>query len=149
MDSARHYYALAMSCDEAEGLSSLKDFGRMIAANTIPYANESDKKIFGMNEVDIKPDFPLGEREMFIYMYSRIKYPPLARENGVDGTALIEFIVEKDGTLSHYKIRNCLSHGIGEESLRMAKLFSKFKPGIKNGQPVRVLYVLPVKFKLV
>ncbi|MFM9947396.1 MAG: energy transducer TonB [Saprospiraceae bacterium] len=121
---------------------------------------------FQSKEIDIMPRFPgcedldgsdaikkaCADRKMLEFIYSRIKYPLKARQNGVEGMVVLTFIVEKDGTMSNITLLRDIGAGCGEESLRVVKLMNKEKikwtPGMREGQPVRVQFNLPIKYKL-
>ena len=87
-------------------------------------------------------------RKMLEFIIHNLKYPPEARQNGVGGTAIIRFVVERDGTLTHFEIARDPGAGCGEEALRVAQLMPPFVPGTQHGKPVRVEYNLPVKFSV-
>jgi len=93
-----------------------------------------------------------SDEKMLQYIYKNLKYPGIARENGVEGTAIIQFVVEKDGSIGDAVIKRDPGQGIGEESLRvinsMNNMSSKWTPGVQRGRVVRVLYTMPIKFKL-
>ena len=76
----------------------------------------------------------------------------MARENNVQGTAVIRFIVEKDGSLTEMEIVRDPGAGLGREALRVVNLMNqleaKWTPGKQNARPVRVRFNLPVKFRL-
>ncbi len=102
-------------------------------------------------------DKPKAERaqcaqgEMLSYIYKHIKYPPLARENGVEGTCVIRFVVDSKGKIKDYKILRDIGAGCGQEALRIVKKMASEKtwiPGKQRGKPVSVMFSLPVKFKL-
>ncbi len=98
--------------------------------------------------VEEMPEFPGGEKELMKFIYSQIKYPPIARENGIEGLVAISFVIDKKGEVSDYKILREPGGGCGEEALRVVKMFPKWKPGKQRGRPVKVLYSLPVQFRL-
>ena len=93
-----------------------------------------------------------SDEKMLQYIYKNIKYPSIARENGVEGMAIIRFVVEKDGSINEARIERDPGSGIGQESLRviesMNNMSEKWTPGTQKGKPVRVMYTMPVKFKL-
>ena len=93
-----------------------------------------------------------AQKKMLEFIYSNIKYPPIARENGVEGTTVIRFVVEKDGSIGEPQIVRDIGAQCGEEALRVVKLMNnmpkKWNPGKQRGKPVRVYFNLPVKFKL-
>jgi len=86
------------------------------------------------------------------FLSSKLNYPALARENGVQGTVVIRFIVEKDGSLTDMEIVRDPGAGLGREALRVVNLMngmeSKWTPGKQNARPVRVRFNLPVRFHL-
>ncbi len=89
-----------------------------------------------------------AQQKMLEYIYGNIKYPAIARENGVEGTAVITFVVEKDGSITDAQIIRDPGAQTGGEALRVVKTFPKWNPGKQRGKPVRVQFNLPVKFKL-
>lgn len=97
---------------------------------------------------DAKERKACADKNMLTFIYSNIKYPALARENNVQGTVVVSFVVEKDGHLSNAKILRDIGAGCGEEVLRIAQEMPGFIPGKQRGKEVRVKYNLPVKFKL-
>lgn len=86
------------------------------------------------------------------FIYANIEYPAIARENGVEGTTVISFVVEKDGRVKDASIVREIGGGCGEEALRVVELMNnagkRWTPGKQRGKPVRVMFNLPVKFKL-
>ncbi|MCO6485095.1 MAG: TonB family protein [Saprospiraceae bacterium] len=93
-----------------------------------------------------------AQKKMLEFIYANIKYPPIARENGVEGTVVVTFVVEKDGAVKDAKIVRDIGAGCGDEALRVVELMNKkslkWTPGKQRGKPVRVQFNLPVKFKL-
>jgi len=87
-------------------------------------------------------------KKMLEYIYGNIKYPAIARENGVEGTAVVTFVVERDGSITGARVVRDPGAQTGDEALRVVKTFPKWAPGKQRGQPVRVQFNLPVKFRL-
>lgn len=98
--------------------------------------------------VDGMPEFPGGMEAFFHFLAKNIRYPAVARENGTEGKVIISFIVEPDGTLTDVHVSRGIGDGCDEESRRVIALSSPWKPGIKDGQPVRVAYSVPISFAL-
>ena len=107
---------------------------------------EDDDKPFVT--VEQKPEFPEGELALFKYLNSNIKYPAIARENNIEGTDYLGFVVEKDGSITAVKIKRGVGGGCSEEAVRVIQGMPKWKPGRQQGRAVRVAYTVPVKFKL-
>ncbi len=93
-----------------------------------------------------------AQKKMLEYVYKNIKYPAIARENGIQGRAVIQFVVEKDGKITDAKILRDPGAGTGAEALRVVEAMNdlpeRWTPGKQRGKPVRVQFTLPVSFKL-
>lgn len=85
---------------------------------------------------------------MLKFIYDNIQYPGIARENGVEGTVVVQFVVEKDGSITDVKVIRDIGAGCGAEAMRVVNKMPKWNPGKQRGRPVRVQFNLPVKFKL-
>ncbi|MCX6282275.1 MAG: TonB family protein [Bacteroidetes bacterium] len=94
------------------------------------------------------PSFTGGEAELYSFLSKSLKYPYDARDLGVQGKVYVEFIVERDGSISNVRIKRGIGAGCDEEAARVVSLMPKWNPGKQNGQPVRVLFVLPIRFVL-
>ena len=99
-------------------------------------------------EPDEMPMFPGGLDGLMEYLNTNIVYPPVAAENGVQGKVLVQFVVEKDGSVGQVKILRSVEINLDYEAIRLCKRMPKFEPGKLNGKPVRVLYTLPINFTL-
>jgi len=82
------------------------------------------------------------------YIYAHIKYPAIARENGVSGTAVVQFVVEPDGSISSITPIKDLGAGLAAEVVRIVEGMCPWQPGRQRGKAVRVQFSLPVKFNL-
>jgi protein TonB len=93
-----------------------------------------------------------ADKKMLEFIYKNIKYPNIARENGVEGVVVVRFVVEKDGSVSAAEVLRDIGAGCGEEALRvvqkMNELPQKWTPGKQRNENVRVHFNLPVRFKL-
>ncbi|MBC8147030.1 MAG: energy transducer TonB [Bacteroidetes bacterium] len=98
--------------------------------------------------VEEMPSFPGGQGEMVKFLGKHIVYPTLAREIGLSGTVFLEFIVEKDGSISNIKVLRPIGGGCEEEAIRVVNLMPKWNPGKQRKKPVRVKLSLPVNFVL-
>ncbi len=94
------------------------------------------------------PQFPGGEAALYQYLKKNVVYPALARQQKVQGRVYVEFIVERDGSISHVKVTRGIGGGCNEEAARVVKQMPKWASGKMNDNPVRVHYNLPVKFTL-
>ena len=95
------------------------------------------------------PDFYGGYEAMDKFIKSKTNYPPIAVENGTQGTVVVSVVIEKDGSISNIKVISELKgDGLEEESLRVISMMPRWKPGSNNDIPVRVRVSIPIKFKL-
>lgn len=98
--------------------------------------------------VEVMPEFPGGMDQMAKYLSENINYPEEAKDKNISGRLFIEFVIEKDGSVSNVKVMRSVGGGCDEEGVRVVKAMPKWKPGLMKGKPVRVHYVLPINFKL-
>ena len=93
-----------------------------------------------------------ANKKLMEFIYANIQYPAIARENNVEGTVVVQFVVSQDGSITDAKVVRDIGAQCGEEALRIVELMnhmpSKWTPGKQRGRPVKVLFMLPVKFKL-
>lgn len=99
--------------------------------------------------VDQQPEFPTGEEGLNSFLKNNIRYPQNALNQNLKGKALVQFIVNKDGTIENPEIIQSFDPSLDEEAIRVVKLMPKWLPGYKNGQLVRVRYTLPVAFEVI
>ncbi|WP_316635158.1 M56 family metallopeptidase [uncultured Flavobacterium sp.] len=97
-----------------------------------------------MAETEIKPEFPGGLTEFYKFVGQNYKMPDEAVKNKIEGKAYMQFMIEKDGSLSKIKVLKDAGYGIGAEAIRVLKHSPKWVPGTIKGKPVRVMYSLPI-----
>lgn len=83
-----------------------------------------------------------------LWLSKNVQYPPVAEENGVQGTVLCSFVVEPDGTLTNARVARGVDPSLNKEALRVVKAMPKWIPGKQNGKTVRVKMTVPISFKL-
>ncbi len=93
------------------------------------------------------PEFPGGDEALMNFLQREIQYPEVARNNGITGTVLIEFVVEKDGRVSNAKVKVPLFPECDKEAVRGVMAMPKWKPGKNMGKPVRCFFQVPVTFR--
>lgn len=94
------------------------------------------------------PEYNGNKRDMMAFIYRQLNYPSYERLLGIQGKAVVSFVVERDGTLSSPSVISPVSPGIDREAVKAVMSMPKWKPGMKEGVPVRVRTTLPVTFKL-
>ena len=98
--------------------------------------------------VEQMPKFPGGEAALMKYLQDHVKYPPEAAKNNVQGHVIVQFVVNKDGSIGEVKVVRSLEENLDKEAIRVIKTLPKFTPGRQDGKAVSVWYTLPVPFKL-
>ena len=98
--------------------------------------------------VEEMPEYLGGEEKLRKFIKENLVYPKDAKENRIQGTVYVGFVVEKDGNLSNMEILRGIGGGCDEEAIRIIKMMPKWKPGKQNGTNVAVKYTIPVKFEL-
>jgi periplasmic protein TonB len=98
--------------------------------------------------VQQQPEFKDGVSAMYQFLSKNMVYPSVARENGIEGTVYVSFVVGKDGAIRDAKFLRGIGGGCNEEALRVIKLMPNWNPGKQNGKAVSVTFTMPVKFKL-
>ncbi len=93
-----------------------------------------------------------ADNKMLQYVYKHLKYPTIARENGIEGSCVLQFVVDKDGSVKDISILRNLEGGCGKAAKKvvesMNNMSEKWTPGKQRGRPVKVLFTLPIRFTL-
>ena len=89
-----------------------------------------------------------AQKEMMEFIYQNIQYPKLAKDNGIQGTVVVGFVVEKDGSLSNIDIKRRIGGGCDEVVIKLIEQMPNWIPGTQRGHLVRTQIMLPVTFKL-
>ena len=97
---------------------------------------------------EVMPEFPGGVEKFMEFLSGNIKYPETAKDKNISGRVFIQFVIEKDGSVTNVKVMKGIGGGCDEEAVRVVKSMPKWKPGMQDGKPVRVSYNLPIVFKL-
>ena len=97
--------------------------------------------------VDEMPSFPGGPAELMKWLSSHVQYPAIAIDICIQGTVIVAFIVEPDGSVSNAKLVRSVDPSIDQEALCVVRQMPKWNPGKRAGIPVRVRCCLPIKFK--
>lgn len=98
--------------------------------------------------VEKMPEFPGGTAALNAYLKKNIKYPSVCRENNIQGRVLIQFIVNKDGSIVEPEVVKSVNPYLDKEAIRVVSAMPKWTPGEQRGKTVRVKFTLPVNFKL-
>jgi protein TonB len=111
-----------------------------------PPKHEEENKVFDV--VEQMPSFPGGQAALMQWLNSNMNYPTIAAENGVQGRVIVQFVVEKDGSVTDVHVAKSVDPSLDKEASRVVKAMPKWIPAKQNGSAVRVKYTVPVTFKL-
>jgi TonB family protein len=95
-----------------------------------------------------RPQFPGGDNNMFKFINEHVKYPFEAKERGIQGNVIVQFMVDPDGELDKIKIVGSVHPLLDQEVIRIINKMPNWSPGIIDGKPVSVMFTVPIRFKL-
>ena len=126
-------------------------YGALIIT-TVKHQAEIDNELVSQpdvfDKVDEVPQFPGGFAGLMQYLSTNVRYPEDAKEAGTQGSVIVSFIVEKDGSISNARVTKPTYSSLDEEALRVISAMPKWTPGKQNGEAVRAKYSVPVTFRL-
>ncbi len=96
--------------------------------------------------VDVIPGFPGGPSAFIDYLGKNIIYPAADREKKIGGKVFVTFIVEFDGSLSHFNTISSPSETLKAEAIRVVAKSPKWTPGQVDGKVVRTKFTVPINF---
>jgi protein TonB len=115
-------------------------------ANSKAEADVEDPTPFQI--IEEKTLYPGGTEALLKFLRDNIKYPHVAKEAGIMGAVIVQFIIQKDGSVGDVKVIRGLSGGCNEEAIRVISMMPKWTPGRQRGKPVRVVFQTSVLFSL-
>ncbi len=134
-----------MQADEAKSVETPAISDEKKAKVQSADQNEKDSTFMVVEQM---PEFPGGMGECMKFLGENIRYPEVAHKNGVQGRVIMQFVVDKDGSITDPKVVRSVSPEIDSEAIRVIKAMPKWKPGRQRGKEVRVRYTIPVMFRL-
>lgn len=108
--------------------------------------SQSDETVYSLAEK--QPVYPGGMLALFNFLDGELIYPEEALTKKIEGRVFLEYIVEKDGSLSGFKVLKGIGAGCNEEAIRVFQNCPKWKPGMNDGKIVRVKMAMPIHFKI-
>ena len=107
---------------------------------------EEQGEIFQVAEE--QPMFPGGMQEMMKFIQKEVKFPKDAQDKGIQGRVIVQFVVNKDGSICEDTILKSVSPSLDAEAVRVVRSMPNWTPGKQKGEPVRVRFTLPITFRL-
>jgi periplasmic protein TonB len=149
----------------------------LLFSSILSYAQTKETKLDSLKEinpdsiftiVDDPPEFIGGQQLLFKFLAMNVRYPAFARENAIEGTIYVGFVVDEKGSIVDVTVKGSKlfqgfydkkkkkwiltdvksDESLNTESVRVVQAMPKWKPGSMKGKKVRVAYTLPVKYKL-
>lgn len=131
-------------------IASSEEIGEAVIIKTIsPTVDEEipvEDEIFEV--VEKNPEFSYNGMSLMQYLGKSIKYPTIAQETGIQGRVIVQFVVNKDGSIVDVKVVRGVDPYLDKEAIRVISTMPKWKPGEQRGKPVRCKFTVPVMFKL-
>ncbi|NDV82419.1 energy transducer TonB [Bacteroides sp. 51] len=131
-------------------IASTEDVGEKVEVKYVPVVVEEEEPeeqtIFEV--VENMPEFPGGNAALMQFLSKNIKYPTIAQENGTQGRVIVQFVVNRDGSVVDPVVVRSVDPYLDKEALRVIGQMPKWKPGMQRGKAVRVKYTVPVMFRL-
>jgi len=131
------------------------DMNGKVVRSAVSYTPESENntdpdKIWSPYEVDRAPQFYHSDEKAFLekWVYEYIHYPEDALYLGIQGQVIVEFIVEKDGSVTNVKVIKAADPDLADETVKVVSASPKWKPALLNKEKVRVKMTVPVEFRL-
>ena len=136
---------------EETTIASSEELGQQVEIKYVAPVEEEEEPeenvIFEV--VEEHPEFPNGGMSgLMQYLSKNIKYPPIAQENGTQGRVIVQFVVNRDGSIVDAKVMRGVDPYLDKEALRVIAGMPKWKPGKQQGKAVRCRFTVPVMFRL-
>ena len=138
--------------NEAPLMVNLKKTAKGGVEGGTPFTHETttikqeEDKVFQV--VEEQPVFPGGMEALMNYLKKNMKYPKEAQDKGIQGRVIVQFVVNKDGSICDAKVVKAVDPLLDAEALRAVNAMPKWIPGKQKGEPVRVRFTLPLSFHL-
>lgn len=122
------------SSDEIVSLSSVSDSLKAVDDSDVVFIAE------------VMPAFPGGDTALMNYINKNVNYPEAAKESDLHGKVYVQFIINVNGEVANPLVARGVDPILDKEAIRVVQSMPKWTPGMQNGKPVKVSYVVPVTF---
>jgi len=107
-----------------------------------------EEEVVNFYVIEEKPEFPGGEEAMLKFISGEVKYPEIAKENGITGKVFVSFCINRDGKVVDVQILRGVDPYLDKEALRVVSAMPAWTPGKQRGKTVKVSFQIPINFKL-
>lgn len=134
-----------LSNTETEGLKN-----EMVPPDdpTAPTLDDDPNNPLHFQVVERLPEFPGGPSELMKWLTKNLRYPTQALKQKQQGEVMVQFIINRDGTLTDFKVTKSAGTALDNEALRVMRMMPKWKPGEDHGRKCRTLFIIPVVFRI-
>ena len=129
------------SVEETGEVVEIADVGNVVVED--PVEEETIHQV-----VEQMPEYPGGMEELMKFLQRNVKYPKEAQEQGKQGRVIVQFVVNKDGSITDAKIVKSVDPQLDAEALRVVNAMPNWTPGKQRGKEVRTYFTIPVTFRL-
>jgi len=112
------------------------------------FYNEDGTEMEGDYPYEQNPEYQGGIDKLYDFLSENLKYPEEARQNKITGKVRVQFVIEKDGSISDVKVAKSLDPLLDAEAIRVVKQMPNWIPGKQHNRPVRVRFTIPIVFRL-
>lgn len=139
----------ATDTDESEFVEFIEDVPQE-TDEVFNFAVVENKPVFPgcENEPNEEAKFQCFQRKMMEFISKEFKFPEMARTMGIQGRVFVNFVIEKNGSISNVEVVRGVDKLIDEEAVRVVKKLPKFEPAKQRGRPVRMQYTVPINARL-
>ncbi|MBQ6208632.1 MAG: energy transducer TonB [Prevotella sp.] len=113
-----------------------------------PTTETTNDSVVHFRIVEQMPEFPGGMTAYMKWLTKNLKYPDIARDQRLQGKVIVQFIVNKDGTIADAKVVKSVTPSLDREAMRVIRMMPAWKPGIQDDKPCRTMIAVPIVFKL-
>lgn len=129
-----------------------EDLGKGVDVGYVPLPIDNEDDAVDETEIFVvvenMPSFGNGTADLMSYLSKNIKYPTVCQEQGIQGRVIVQFVVDRDGSVTEPTIARSIHPQLDKEALRVVSGMPKWNPGMQRNKPVRVKFTVPVTFKL-
>ncbi|MGM0612647.1 MAG: energy transducer TonB [Bacteroidota bacterium] len=120
----------------------------LLFLTVIPFMSQAqdDNEVFTV--VEDAPEYPGGAKARVDFIKNNLEYPESARKNNVEGTVYITFVIDTDGSVTEVELLRGIEENCNKAALEVVKSMPKWIPGKQRGEPVKVQFNMPIRFKL-
>ena len=140
-------------------LEYIYNFTVALANTGMTLSFKPSQKVASVESSDVMAYYDCDQKPMFFgssdprhflkeWVYQYLKYPASALQNGIQGTVMVELVIEKDGSVTGVRVTKGVSEALDQEAVKVVSASPKWKPGKVGGNKVRASLTVPVEFRL-